>query len=395
MPDSLSIYIHIPFCRTRCGYCDFNTYAGLDHLIEGYIEALVKEITRTAGNISKKHFIHTIFFGGGTPSLLNPQQFQKILNCVHESYSVSSNVEVSTEANPTCLPLSYLKKLKNIGFNRLSMGVQSDSQIDLTILGRTHSFRDVEGSVANARKAGFENINLDLIFGIPDQTLSSFERTLESVIKLSPEHLSLYALTVEDGTPLAIQIEDGQIRSPDEDMAADMYIYAMDRLGKAGFDQYEISNWSLRGQNRCLHNLQYWHNFNYLGFGAGAHSHYSNTRWENHKVIMNYINSVANQFNFEKVLSPAGYNPNYLTARDEISETMMMGLRLTNEGICAEVFEEQFGLPLAQIYSNEIKNLIKQKMVEWISIDGLSHLRLTREGRLLGNQVFMQFILDE
>ena len=394
LPDSLSLYIHIPFCRSRCGYCDFNTYAGLENLIDEYVEALVKEIVRTSVNIPQTCFIHTIFFGGGTPSLLSSHQFEKIINSICGNYAVSLN-EISTEANPTCLSLPYLKGLKKAGINRLSLGVQSASQSDLTILGRRHSFEDVRESVADARKAGFENINLDLIFGIPEQSMASFKETLENAIQLSPEHLSLYALTIEAGTPLAMQIDRELIPRPDEDLAADMYLYAMDRLEEAGFDQYEISNWSCGENKRCLHNLQYWHNFNYLGFGAGAHSHYGNVRWENEKTIPEYINSVEKILANNGILSPAGIFPNYLETKDEISETMMVGLRLTNEGICEDNFKKQFGLSLTEVYPNEIMELINQKVLEWVLIDNRMHLRLTKEGRLLGNQVFLQFILDD
>ncbi|MDP2964661.1 MAG: radical SAM family heme chaperone HemW [Pelolinea sp.] len=390
----LSVYIHIPFCRTRCGYCDFNTYAGYDHLKESYVKAVVEEISRTSRKIDNDYLVHTIYFGGGTPNLLSSNQIEEIIKGIRDKYIFSSQIELSTEANPSCLPGDYLNALRDIGINRLSLGMQSASAKDLEILGRSHTFKDVEISVENARKAGFTNINLDLIFGIPYQTLLSFEDTLKSAINLSPSHLSLYALSVEDSTPLAIQIAEKVVPESDEDLAADMYILAMEFLEKHGFSQYEISNWSLDQKSQCLHNLQYWRNLDYLGFGAGAHSLYRQTRWENRKTITDYIDSISQSPQNEDYISPAGINLISLTNTDEMSETMMMGMRLTEEGISAENFLKRFGVSLDEVYSKEITKLLHQVLVEWVMVEGHSHLRLTKKGRLLGNQVFMQFIRD-
>lgn len=394
MSNLLSIYIHIPFCRTRCGYCDFNTYAGYDHLKDAYAKAVIEEIAWTSREINNDHLVHTIYFGGGTPNLLSADQMSNIIQGIKDNFCVASEVEVSTEANPTCLPGDYLKTLGDIGLNRLSLGMQSASAKDLEILGRSHTFKDVETSVENAKKAGFSNINLDLIFGIPYQTLLSFEDTLKSALDLSPNHLSLYALSIEDSTPLAIQIGKKELPETDEDLAADMYIMAMEFLDNHGFSQYEISNWSVSQKNQCQHNLQYWRNLDYLGLGAGAHSHYRQTRWENRKTISDYIESVSQRPHNEDCVSPAGTNIISLTTDDEISETMMMGMRLTAEGVSAENFLKRFGIGLDEAFSREISKLLDQKLVEWIELGSQSHLRLTKKGRLLGNQVFMQFILD-
>ena len=390
----LSVYIHIPFCRTRCGYCDFNTYAGFDHLKDAYVKAVVEEIARTSRKIENDYLVHTIYFGGGTPNLMSSNQIEEILKGIRDNFNFSSQIELSIEANPSCLPVDYLNALRDIGINRLSLGMQSASPKDLEILGRSHTFKEVEISVGNARKADFTNINLDQIFGIPYQTLLSFEDVLKSAINLSPSHLSLYALSVEDLTPLAIQIAKKVVPESDEDLAADMYILSMEFLEKYGFRQYEISNWSLDQQSQCLHNLQYWRNLDYLGFGAGAHSHYKQTRWEDLKTITDYIYSVSQRPQNEDCISPAGINMITLTTNDEMSETMMMGMRLTEEGISAENFLIRFGVSLDEVYSKEIIKLLDQKLVEWIVVEGHRHLRLTRKGRLLGNQVFMQFIRD-
>ena len=394
MSNLLNIYIHIPFCRTRCGYCDFNTYAGYDHLKDAYVKAVIEEIAQASKKIDNEHLVHTIYFGGGTPNLLSADQMCKIIQCIKDNFYVASEAEVSTEANPTCLPGDYLKTLRDIGLNRLSLGMQSASAKDLEILGRRHTFKDVETSVENAKKAGFSNINLDLIFGIPYQTLLSFEDTLKSALDLSPSHLSLYALSIEDSTPLAMQIGKKELPEADDDLAADMYIMAMEFLDNHGFRQYEISNWSMDQKNQCLHNLQYWRNMEYLGFGAGAHSHYSQTRWENRKTISDYIESVSQRPHNDDCVSPAGTNMISLTTDDEISETMMMGMRLTAEGVSAEDFLKRFGAGLDETFSKEISKLLGQELVEWVELDNQSHLRLTKNGRLLGNQVFMQFIRD-
>jgi oxygen-independent coproporphyrinogen-3 oxidase len=390
----LSVYIHIPFCKTRCGYCDFNTYAGYDHLKDAYIKEVVEEISTSSKRVENDNLIHTIYFGGGTPNLMSAEQIAEIIKSIKDNFKIASNIEISTEANPSCISEDYLKRLRDIGINRLSLGVQSASAKDLEILGRIHTFQNVESTVENAKKAGISNINLDLIFGIPYQTLISFEDTLKSVLNLSPSHLSLYALTVEDSTPLANQIAKKLLSKPDDDLAADMYIMAMEFLGKHKFHQYEISNWSLDSKSQCLHNLQYWRNLNYLGFGAGAHSHYRQTRWENRKSITEYIESVSERPQIPICVSPAGTNIISLTSRDEISETMMMGMRLTEEGINEENFMIRFGINLDVLYSKEITILLSQNLIEWIYIKGVRHLRLTQKGRLLGNQVFMQFILD-
>ncbi|MCJ7519741.1 MAG: radical SAM family heme chaperone HemW [Anaerolineaceae bacterium] len=390
----LSIYIHIPFCRTRCGYCDFNTYTGYDYLKEAYVNAMIEEIARTSANIDAGFLVHTIYFGGGTPNLLTPGQFEDILNSIRKNFPVVSEAEISTEANPTCLPGEYLSALRDFGINRLSFGMQSASAKELKILGRMHTFEDLKISVENARNAGISNFNLDLIFGISYQTLLSFEDSMKSALGLSPNHLSLYALSIEDSTPLAIKIANKQLTEPDEDLAADMYILAMEYLEKNGFSQYEISNWSLDEQSQCLHNLQYWRNLDYLGFGAGAHSHYNQLRWENHKTITDYIGSVSQRPQNRDCFSPAGTNLISLNTNDEMSETMMMGMRLTTEGINAEDFVERFGVRLDEVYSKEITKMYSQGLVEWVELEGCKHLRLTHRGRLLGNQVFMQFIRD-
>lgn len=390
----LSIYIHIPFCRTRCGYCDFNTYAGYDHLIDEYINAVIKEICNFSKKIDNRFSVHTIYFGGGTPNLLSSYQLEKIIKAIKEKINIAKKIEISTEANPSCLPLEYLISLREIGINRLSLGMQSASAEDLKVLGRRHTYKDVETSVKNAEKAGFSNISLDLIFGIPLQTLMSFENTLKVASDLSPNHLSLYALSVEDSTPLAFQISNKVLPEPDDDLAADMYLLAMEFLEKHEFGQYEISNWAKDDESRCLHNLQYWRNLDYIGFGAGAHSHIGRERWENFPAIADYIDSVSKSIQSPEHINQSGINKVFLSEKDDMSETMMMGMRLTDEGVNEERFFERFKVNLDEIYSKEISKLIERKLIEWIVTNEGRRLRMTRKGRLLGNQVFLEFIRD-
>lgn len=395
--ENLSIYIHIPFCRTRCYYCDFNTYAGMEHFIEAYINALKKEIAEVKKRINHLNPVHTIFFGGGTPSVIPADMIADVIDHIKSSFILREHVEISMEMNPLHLSTEYLEKVKSRGVNRISLGMQTASLEELTMLGRKHQFGDVIASVESVRAAGIENINLDIIFGLPGQNIRSFESTLDAALKIKPPHLSLYALTVEEGTPLASMITKGDLPEPDADLAGDMYAQAMERLEEAGYHQYEISNWAIDENHQCSHNLQYWMNGEYLGFGAGAHSHYQQWRWANLDLIGEYIDRLSN---FEtmisnETISPAATNKTLLTRNDDLGETMMMGLRLTQTGVGARDFERRFGESLENAYGKEISLLLKQRLLEWVNLTDGRHLRLTNRGRMVGNQVFMQFLKDQ
>lgn len=283
-----SLYIHIPFCHRRCSYCDFNTYAGLEKLIPAYVAALCAEI-RLAGSAAHRSDrlpLHTVFLGGGTPSLLPLGELERIFSAVRESFYLLPEAEISLEANPGTVDLASLQGMRQLGVNRLSLGMQSAHGDELELLGRIHSFEQVVQALELARAAGFGNLNLDAIFGLPEQPLARWEQTLRRAVALEPEHLSLYALTLEAGTPLLKQVEAGGLPEPDPDLAADMYDLATELLGSAGYLQYEISNWAKHTGNglsevgnpayACRHNLQYWRNGPYLGVGAGAHSYIPN-----------------------------------------------------------------------------------------------------------------------
>jgi len=393
-----SIYIHIPFCVHRCAYCDFNTYAGYDNLIPGYVEALCKEITLLSISAGSPLPIHTIFFGGGTPSLLPSQSIRCILNILEQNFNLQSDIEISLEANPGSLNYRYLRELREQGVNRLSLGMQSANASELRLLERQHDFGEVIRSVSWARQAGFTNLNLDLIFGLPYQSLEAWEGNLLHALELEPDHLSLYALTLEHGTPMHHWVNRGLLPEPDPDLAAEMYEYSTDLLEREGFVQYEISNWARQNSEgksiSCLHNLQYWRNLPYLGFGAGAHGFAAGMRVANVLSPAVYIQRCLELVsNKERPFpcSPATTKTQKIDRSTEMGETMIMGLRLTIEGVSKSTFYDRFEITLEQVYGKEIDDLIDKGLLECCG-EGGDTLRLTQRGRLLGNQVFMQFV---
>ena len=286
MTAPLSLYIHIPFCDHRCAYCDFNAYAGLDHLMEAYTAALVAEIGWWGDRLGRRR-VPTVFFGGGTPSRLPLPLLAQVIGAVRSAFAVEADAEWSLEANPGTVDASYFRGLAALGVNRLSIGTQSFDDTELLLLDRIHDGATAEAAFHAARAAGFPNISLDLIFGLEGQTLAGWERNVRRAVALGPEHLSLYALTIEEGTPLAHRVARGSAPEPDGDLQADMYEQAQTILTEAGYEQYEISNWSRPGL-ACRHNLVYWRDGEWLGLGAGAHSHLDGLR-------------------FAVVNSPAGY----------------------------------------------------------------------------------------
>ena len=397
MDNSYSIYIHIPFCQHRCSYCDFNTYSGIESLIPDYTQALVEEI-RFFTLISERLLpVHTIFLGGGTPSLLPLIELEKVFSSLVNVFQFTKGVEITLEANPGTLSLSYLQGLHSMGVNRLSLGMQSANSRDLRLLERQHDLSDVIHAVDWARQAGFDNLNLDLIFGIPYQSMPSWVQTLRMGLSLLPEHLSLYGLTLEHGTPLEHWVSRGLVLAPDEDLSADMYDYAEEALDKAGYIQYEISNWAKRDSQgkifSCLHNLQYWRSLPYLGLGAGAHGFANQTRTANVLSPKMYIQRFQN---LQTTLicpfpsTPAAVEVVPIDQQGAISEYMIMGLRLVQEGISNGDFRRRFGKSLEAEFGSIIKSLEKKGLLEWGNDKKI--LRLTRRGHLLGNQVFREFV---
>jgi oxygen-independent coproporphyrinogen-3 oxidase len=404
MTSNHSIYIHIPFCTHRCAYCDFNTYAGQEDAIPAYVDALIREIEfighRTTELSNYSTNVHTIFFGGGTPSLLSPKQFESILKAVRAHFPLTNSVEITIEANPGTVSDSNLLELRQLGINRISFGAQSANTEELHMLERAHTFFDVIEAVLSARKAGFKNLNLDLIYGLPEQTLETWQTTVKRILDLHPEHISAYALTLEHGTPFGRWSAKGLLPLPDPDLAAEMYEWASETFEENGYAQYEISNWS-KSQRECKHNLQYWRGLPYLALGAGAHGYASGHRYSNVLRIKTYIDRLTSYqaTHYPFPLSPVTVNYHKQTPRDDMSEFMMTGLRLTQEGVSDDEFHVRFGTSMCDVYGKEIEELLKFALLEWVNDSPLLkgegpgvRLRLTKRGRLLGNQVFMRFV---
>jgi oxygen-independent coproporphyrinogen-3 oxidase len=416
-----SIYIHIPFCTHRCAYCDFNTYAGQEDSIPAYVNALCREIEfvgsrfaspsraekspgreRSNGEVEAGRAVtgegnvHTLFFGGGTPSLLSPNQFESILKAIRANFSLTQDAEITMEANPGTVSYEDLLKLRRLGINRISFGVQSANMEELRMLERAHNYFDVIQAVLSARKARFDDLNLDLIYGLPEQTLRTWQTTVKRILGLHPEHISAYALTLEHGTPFGRWSAKGLLPLPDPDLAAEMYEWAGEIFEANGYLQYEISNWAKPG-HQCKHNLQYWRGLPYLAVGAGAHGYTNGYRYSNVLHIKTYIDRLSNDQapHYQFPLTPATVNHHKQTPRDDMSEFMITGLRLTQEGVSENEFQTRFGKAMRDVYGREIEELLKLGLVEWYSVgaDGrLPIVRITRRGRLLGNQVFIRFV---
>ena len=416
----VAIYVHVPFCRARCSYCDFNTYAGLAHLIPDYAAAVRREL-QISGSRWGSLQVATVYFGGGTPSLLPASEIGATLESIATAFSLTPDAEITLEANPGTVTAPCLQSLHEIGINRLSLGVQSAQDSELKLLGRIHRWTTAVEAIQSARTAGFDNLSLDLIFGLPGQSLDQWQHTIDRALAHQPEHLSLYALSVESGTPLECKIRSGRLPEPDDDTAADMYELAESALAEAGFFHYEISNWAkydspfsrnLSGdewwptsatltlaqrlphvqhnldigmsesisRHVSRHNLTYWRNSAWIGVGAGAHSSLSQTRWSNVLHPQDYIAAIGSK-------QSAVTESEHIDTRLEMGETMMMGLRLA-EGVNDDQFSTRFSVCLKDAFGGEISTLQQQGLLEW---DGCS-VRLTAHGRLLGNQVFARFL---
>ncbi len=367
----------------------------MEQWIPAYTDALCREMELVAAGAAEPIPVYTLFFGGGTPSLLPLKQVEQILATAARLFPFQPDFELTLEANPGSVTLDYLRGLKQLGVNRLSLGMQSAHPQELKLLTRLHDYPDVVRAVSWARQAGIDNLSLDLIFGLPGQSLQRWADTMELALGLGSQHISLYSLTVEEDTPLFSWAARGLVDLPDNDSSADMYELAMDRLGAAGLVQYEISNWAHPRADGSLyssrHNLQYWRGLPYLGLGAGAHGYACGWRTANTGPILAYIQQIREGESRPFPQGPANVEAHALDALEEQGEFMMVGLRLTDEGVSARGFADRFGRPLEQVYAQPIAILSAAGLLEWVGEDE-RRLRLTRRGRLLGNQVFLQFI---
>ncbi len=370
---SRAIYIHVPFCRCRCGYCSFISCAGRERDIPAYLTALRREIATRSGGET----VPSIFFGGGTPSLLSVSQVSEILATLRGHFSIAEDAETTLEANPGTVDDAYLAGLRRAGVSRLSLGVQRFDDAELKLLGRIHTSNEAREAVAAARCAGFDNLSLDLIYGLPGDTLGAWRRSLEAAVALAPEHLSLYALTLEEETPLGAAVVRGEVPAPDPDLAADQYELAEDILAAAGYGHYEISNWAKPG-HECRHNLVYWDNGNYLGFGVAAHSSEDGRRYANTSDLDEYLAAGGLALrSLDETLDSA-------TIR---AETVILGLR-QGGGIDLAATSRRLGVDVWDEYCGPLEDLTSAGLLE--QSDG--RLRLTRRGRLLGNEVFWRLL---
>jgi oxygen-independent coproporphyrinogen-3 oxidase len=371
------LYVHIPFCSSRCSYCDFATGLYQSELVERYVCGLTEEI-RTSQYAGEN--VDTIYFGGGTPSLLAPAQLERVLAAVHDSFKIATDSEITLEINPGSATLDKLSAFRSLGVNRASFGAQTFDDAELAKLGRSHNAVDALRTFAELRNADFANVSFDLIAGLPGQTLGGWERNIQQALALAPEHLSFYLLEVHSGTPLAEHIRRGIQPQPDEDLAGVMYEWMLEQALDAGYEHYEISNLCRPGFH-SRHNVKYWTAAPYYGFGCSAHSYDGDTRrWSNQRDILKYVEMV------ESGASPV-VEEQQLSATDVRAEAVFLGLRMM-QGVDLRRYRESFGVDLRDEHADDLDRFCKAGLVE---LDG-DLIRLTRTGALLSNEVFAAFV---
>ena len=376
----LSIYIHVPFCKKKCLYCDFPSFSGCENIYEDYVNSLLKELANSAMEYGEFE-IATIFIGGGTPTVLPPKQLGKVLDTVLNKYNVRNDAEITIEANPGTVNGKVFKELKSMCVNRLSFGVQAWQNSLLTTLGRIHDNETFVRNFSEARDAGFQNISCDLMFSLPNQTLSQWEETLEKIIRLNPEHISAYSLIIEDGTPFKEMLDRGMIQETDDALDREMYYLAKEMLKDKDYHPYEISNFAKQGFE-SQHNIVYWNTQEYLGFGLGAHSYLRGQRFHNTYDIDQYIHAKGNIIHLREDFET-------LSKEEKMEEFMFMGLRLT-AGISLEEFKKRFGMAVTDVFKDNVKYLINEKLLA-IKED---RMILTDKGIDISNFVFEKFMIN-
>lgn len=358
-----NVYIHIPFCRQKCKYCSFISFPKIE-LKDKYIDALITEIHK----YYEKETLNTLYFGGGTPSLLEIKDFQKIL----QIFNITKDSEITAELNPENLTFEYLLDLKKLGINRLSFGCQTFDNEILKIIGRKHTFIDVENAVRNAQKAGFDNISLDFIYGLPNQSIESFSKDLEQAVSLGIQHISLYGLKIDEGCYFYNHMPDNL---PDDDIQADMYLKAIEIMKKHHFEHYEISNFSKEKYN-SKHNLNYWDNNSYYGFGAGAHGYTENVRYSNQKSIEKYIENPIEHLTLHQV-----------TEQEKLEEEIFLGFRKMN-GINVDEINTKFNIDFRKMYAEQLKEFIDTKYL----LETINGYKLSERGILISNVILSEFL---
>ncbi len=353
------------------------------------MNALQREI-EWVGQRGNNPKLHTVFFGGGTPSLLQKEHFDILFQSIRQSFQLQPDAEITLEANPNDITPAYAQELHLVGFNRVSLGMQTAHAGELSLFRRRHNNDAVALAVSAFRRAGFDSLNLDLIYGFPHQTMESWTDTLNQALILKPDHLSLYGLSLEDGTPMKTWVMRGQLPEPDDDLAADMYELACQRLAKQGYTQYEISNWALPGK-ACRHNLQYWNNYSYVGVGPGAHGYAGGFRYATILSPQRYIKAMSAELDLREEpypWSPAVESFSQVDRDTEISETLIMGLRLIDVGIQRREFADRFGEDLVTFHQIALEKAANAGLVE---IDA-ERVKLTERGKLLSNIVFRELV---
>jgi oxygen-independent coproporphyrinogen-3 oxidase len=371
------LYVHIPFCSSRCSYCDFATGIYQAELAERYVRALTQEVETTPVAGER---VDTIYFGGGTPSLLAPSQLERILASLCKRFAVDAETEITLEINPGSVDAEKLREFRSLGVNRASFGAQTFDDSELAKLGRSHTSADTLETFANLRRAGFTNVSFDLIAGLPGQTLAGWQRNIKQALALQPEHLSFYLLEVHSGTPLAEHIRRGIQPAPDDDLAGVMYEWMLEHASAAGYEHYEISN-LCRPDFHSRHNVKYWTGVPYYGFGCSAHSYDGQTRrWSNQRDVLQYVEMI------EKGVAPV-VEEQQLSQTDVRAEALFLGMRLMR-GIDLTRYRESFGVDLRDEHREDLDRFCQAGLLE---LDG-DLIRLTRTGALLSNEVFAAFV---
>jgi oxygen-independent coproporphyrinogen-3 oxidase len=374
------IYVHIPFCPYKCSYCDFDSGVYSEPVMAAYLAALQQEIARAGAALSAEQTAaDTIYFGGGTPSLLEPERLDALLRTIGQSFTVQPGAEITLEANPGTITAEKARAFRQLGVNRVSLGAQTFSESELVVLGRRHTVEQIGESVARLREAGVENVNLDLIIGIPGQSLRSWEQTMDRAFALRPTHLSVYMLEVHEGTPLAAQLARGIIAEPEEALTVEMYERFLERAEAEGYEHYEISNFCRPGF-ACRHNLKYWSDDPYLGFGCSAHSYDGRERRWNVATPRAYVEAMR-----ERGEAVAGRIR--MTEQRRIEEALMLGLRRC-AGVDLRAFRDRYGVDVLDRYGAHLAPLGEAGLIEI----GGGILRLTRRGFVVANEVFAVFV---
>ena len=372
------MYIHIPFCRQKCTYCDFPSYQGLEDYFDVYTYALRQEIESNQAFLGTEPF-DTIYFGGGTPTVLSIKGLNRILETVYKTYTVSSDVEITIEANPGEVDAHYLRHLYELGINRISFGVQTFCDDHLRVLQRTHTAKMAQQAVLDAYEVGFRNISIDQIYGLPQQTLEDISYNLDIIQSLPINHISIYGLQVEPSTLLHRQVMDHSVILPSEDICEQMYDYLVEGLEKQMFNRYEIASFGKDGAF-SRHNIKYWHGADYIGFGAGAHSFVGNRRFQNTPYVVPYIHKI------EMGESPC-IEEEIITSPRDYEDFSFLALR-TKWGLVPSLFESRFNLDFHNIYGSVVTDLIRKQLLVYED----DAYRLTKEGAKHGNYVFSQFL---